>query len=126
MKNSRVRNCKEMLAVRRMLRNNQTPAERMMWKVLKNKQILGIQFRRQFSVDGYILDFFAPSVNLCIELDGDFHYTESGAIHDIARDAFLVSKGITVLRIENKDLWNDPDNIRDYIEQRVLKLREEE
>ena len=50
-------NRREQLEQRRHLRSNGTPAEAAMWKLLKNKKIMGLQWRRQFSVGSYILDF---------------------------------------------------------------------
>ena len=54
---------------RRTLRNNMTPAESALWKVLQKSQLDGRKFRRQHSVDGHILDFYCPSEKLAIELD---------------------------------------------------------
>ena len=51
-------NRREQLEQRRHLRSNGTPAEAAMWKLLKNKKIMGLQWRRQFSVGSYILDFY--------------------------------------------------------------------
>ena len=70
-----VSNLKDKKELRRLLRNNATPAEKRLWKALQGKQLDGFKFRRQHSIDRYILDFFCPSANLCIELDGQNHYT---------------------------------------------------
>ncbi len=51
---------------------NQTPAEQLLWKELKNKQ-LGTTFRRQHQIDNYIVDFCCPGHKLIIELDGYQH-----------------------------------------------------
>lgn len=55
---------------RQALRNNPTPTEKLLWSKLKNSQ-LGFKFRRQYSVGGYILDFYCPTKKLAIELDGE-------------------------------------------------------
>ena len=73
----------------------------MMWKVLKNRQVSGVRFRRQFSVGAYILDFYCPELKLCIELDGAGHYNSEGLRHDYVRDKYLSELGIRVLRFEN-------------------------
>ena len=49
---------------------------------LQNKKLDGFKFRRQHSIDRYILDFFCPSVNLAIELDGETHYTPEAIEYD--------------------------------------------
>ena len=67
---------------RKQLRNNPTKAEQVLWKYLKNKQIKGYKFRRQHSVGNYILDFYCPALKLCIEIDGDSHFTDEGKNYD--------------------------------------------
>ncbi len=57
-------------ARRKELRNNPTEAEQKLWQYLKEKQVSGVKFRRQYSVDAYILDFYSPSLKLAIEVDG--------------------------------------------------------
>lgn len=47
----------ELLVLRKELRNELTPAEATLWKLLKNRQVAGLKFRRQHSVGPYILDF---------------------------------------------------------------------
>ncbi|MCH8957693.1 DUF559 domain-containing protein [candidate division KSB1 bacterium] len=55
-------------ARRKQLRNNPTEAEQKLWQYLKEKQVSGVKFRRQYSVDAYILDFYSPSLKLAIEV----------------------------------------------------------
>ncbi len=87
---------------RRKLRNSPTPAEKLLWMHLKNNQLGGRKFRRQFSVHNYILDLYCHSEMLAVELDGAHHYTAAGKLADMERDAFLKAKGIRVLRFENR------------------------
>ncbi|WP_051296293.1 Eco57I restriction-modification methylase domain-containing protein [Eisenibacter elegans] len=99
---------------RKELRNNLTPAEAKLWTLLKGKQ-LGRKFRRQFSVANYILDFYCPSENLAIELDGQGHFEATQAEYDAERDLFLLHTGIKVLRFENKLVWDNPDGLLEEI-----------
>ena len=102
-------NTPEMKAHRRELRANGTPAERALWNWLKNKQIRGLRFRRQFSVGNYILDFYCPSLKLAIELDGDYHYHMVMPEQDWKRDQELMCKhGIKTLRFENRIVFEHP------------------
>ena len=39
-------------------------AEHLLWSKLKGKQLIEYKFRRQYSVDQYILDFYCPQANL--------------------------------------------------------------
>jgi len=58
---------------RRELRNNQTPAEKLLWKYISKEKIKGLKFIRQYSAGPYILDFYCSKIRLAIELDGDSH-----------------------------------------------------
>ena len=109
---------------RKELRNNGTRAEAVLWNMLKSRQ-LGVKFRRQFSVGSYILDFYSPEVNLCIELDGASHFTYGGTDYDFERTSFLKNNhGIETLRFENISVFKYPEEvvskIRAAIEERKL------
>ncbi len=108
-------NKKKLREYRKSLRNNSTSAEAVLWRSIKNKQLEGRIFRRQFSVGNYILDFFCPSEKLCIELDGAQHFSEKGLLNDKKRDAFLNSLGIVVIRIENKHVFKFHEQVLEYI-----------
>ena len=100
---------------RKELRNNLTPAEAKLWTLLKGKQLEGRKFRRQFSVANYILDFYCPSENLAIELDGQGHFEALQAQYDTERDLFLEHCGIKVLRFENKWVWDNPEGLLEEV-----------
>ncbi len=102
-------NQKQVEQNRKNLRNNSTSAEAVFWLMIKNKQLEGRRFRRQFSLGSYILDFFCPKEKLAVELDGEAHYTLEGLEYDRRRDAFLKSQGITVLRFENYLVFERPE-----------------
>lgn len=106
---------------RRILRNNLTPAEGALWKLLRNKQLDGKRFRRQFSVGNYILDFYCHSEKLAIELDGEHHFTDEGAENDKVRDEYLNNLGIKVLRIENKLVFDIQEQVLEYIKENFRK-----
>ena len=57
---------------RRQLRNRATETEVLLWNKLRRRQ-LGFKFVRQYSVSGYVIDFYAPQIRLAIELDGEYH-----------------------------------------------------
>ena len=59
---------------------------------------------RQKVIGSYIVDFYIASVKIAIELDGSQHYGAEGKIADEARDAYLKSLGLTVLRYSNADV----------------------
>lgn len=95
--------------IRQELRNNATPAERALWKLLKGKQLANFKFRRQQGIDNYIVDFYCSYRMLAIELDGEVHNNPINQENDADRDAHLNALGITVLRFENKLVFEQPD-----------------
>ena len=70
--------------------------ERVLWQALRCCQ-LGVQFRRQVVVHGFIVDFLAPSARLVVEVDGAHHTRQRGA--DKRRDRALAAAGLSVLRL---------------------------
>ena len=92
---------------RKELRNNSTSAERMLWSMLQHSNLGGYKFRRQHSVGAYILDFYCPSERLCVELDGDSHFTDDAIEYDRERTAYLNALNIKVLRLLNTDVYDN-------------------
>jgi very-short-patch-repair endonuclease len=58
---------------RRQLRKDQTPAEKLVWRYLKDRRLKNCKFRRQYSVDQFVIDFYYPELKLAIEIDGEVH-----------------------------------------------------
>ena len=117
-------NNKRLKLLRRDLRTGGTPAEGRLWTLLKNKQVNGLRFRRQHSIDRYILDFYCPEVRLCIELDGQPHKDVTAADRDYHRTLVLQEQyDITVLRYENRIVFENPDLILYDIEQHLQRWR---
>ncbi|HEU5146528.1 MAG TPA: endonuclease domain-containing protein [Chryseosolibacter sp.] len=106
-----IHNRKEFESRRKNLRKNLTAAEAALWSLLKNKKLDGRKFRRQHSVDRYILDFYCPSERLGIELDGEKHFTTDGMLYDERRGEYLESVDIRVLRFENEEVFQSPEGV---------------
>ena len=100
---------------RKNLRKNLTPAEATFWKIVKNSTFENRKFIRQHSVGNYILDFYCPSEKLAVELDGSRHFSGLGAAKDRERTAYLESKGIRVLRFENREVFEETEWMLDVI-----------
>ena len=105
------------------LRCNQTPAERALWKHLRLRQMNGVRFLRQYVVGSCILDFYAPSIRLAIELDGGQHCETAAREHDEARSRWLASRGIEVLRYTNLDVSRRIDDVLNDIVRAVARLK---
>lgn len=102
----------------RTLRQNQTDAEQKLWAALRDRQLAGIKFRRQFSVDKYILDFYASKYHLCIEADGGQHYDGRDQEYDEKRTEELAKHRIKILRFTNLEILK---NLRGVCE-KILEM----
>lgn len=111
----RLRNNTSLKSQRRKLRNNSTSAEAELWKYIKGKKLDGRKFRRQYSFGPYILDFYCPSENLCIEMDGDPHGDYVKIEKDEIRDDYLKGNGIKVVRFENRLIFREPEFVLETI-----------
>ena len=100
---------------RKALRNALTPAEAYLWSALKGSQLAGRKFRRQHSIQNFVLDFFCPSEALAVELDGAAHDSEQAERRDQARDMLLQELGIRVARYENQDVLRNIDGVLAHI-----------
>jgi|GEM_PF-459237 len=104
-------NYRQIILLARNLRKNQTPSEKLLWAILRRKNLRGYRFLRQHPIvyridrqwiDFYIADFYCCELLLVIEVDGPVHLTRKE--YDLDRDSKLSDKGIFVLRIKNKEL----------------------
>ena len=100
---------------RRQLRHDETPMERKLWKYLRNKQLDGLRFRQQHGFGPYIMDFYCPSIRLCIELDGEVHNTVEQQAKDADRTVFLNQNRIHVLRLTNEEVDADIQGVLEKI-----------
>ncbi|HEX7181169.1 MAG TPA: endonuclease domain-containing protein [Thermoanaerobaculia bacterium] len=105
------------------LRKEQTPAEQALWEILRDRQILGLKFRRQSPVNRYIADFCCRELRLIVEVDGDIHSTETQTARDANRDSYLRSQGYTVLRISNDRILANPAPVLEEIARLARHLR---
>ena len=103
----------------RQMRKEPTPAEAELWQCLRGKKVLGFRFRRQHAIERFIVDFYCRKAKLIIEVDGPIHqYTVK---EDAARQEFLESKGLALLRFRNEEVLEDCDDVIERIEE-TLRL----
>ncbi|QPD03081.1 MAG: hypothetical protein Nkreftii_000855 [Candidatus Nitrospira kreftii] len=95
----------------RELRKKQTPAEDVLWQLLRDRQLADLKFRRQHQIGDYIVDFFCPKYGLVVELDGAVHDTPDRQRKDAKRDGYLRSLGHTVLRFTNARVFEDTESL---------------
>ncbi len=103
----------------RNLRKNQTDVERVLWHYLRNRQMEGYKFRRQWPIGSYIVDFACLSRKLLIELDGGQH--AETITYDENRTKFLESQGYKVLRFWNNEIFSELEAVLQRIFDEVNK-----
>ena len=96
---------------RKELRNNPTQAEDFLWGYLKRSQLEGRKFRRQTSINSFIVDFYCPEEKLVVELDGDFHFDNEVKKYDEERTKKIEIEGIKVIRFENQEVLLNLENV---------------
>ena len=80
-----------------------TPAEKILWQELRGNK-LGVHFRRQQVIAGFIVDFYCHKADLVIELDGSVHEKDAQKESDAERDKALGEMGLHVIRFKNEDV----------------------
>ena len=121
MKHQQFHNLRYLKSRRQNLRNGSTPAENALWQILKGKQLKGVKFRRQHSVGNYVLDFYCPEFKLAVELDGQGHFEEAQILKDSEREKFINELGIKIIRIENKNVFENVDSVISFIEENLRR-----
>ena len=92
----------------RRMRREPTEAERVLWRLLRNKRLAGCKFRRQQPIGRYVADFICFEARLIIEADGSQHV---GNAYDKKRDAWLSSQDFRLLRFWNNDILGCPESV---------------
>jgi len=106
---------KKLVRLARNLRKQDTWAEALLWKWLRDRRFSAYKFRRQHTFGPHILDFFCAEAFLNIELDGSQHGFPNQKAMDQERDAWLAKAGVKVLRFWNSRLRRDKEFVRDII-----------
>ena len=84
------------------LRKNMTKEENLLWYQFLRRY--PCQFRRQYVIGNYIVDFYCHRARLVVELDGSQHYDPKEMEKDAQRSRYLESLGLKVLRFTNLDV----------------------
>ena len=91
----------------RELRRDATSTERYAWSLLRNRGVLGLKFRRQHVLHGFVVDCYCAAERLVLELEGAPHVGSERRAYDTARTAILEAAGYRVIRIANRDVTRD-------------------
>ena len=106
---------KEKLQRAKELRSDIPPAEKILWPELRANK-LGVHFRRQQIIAGFIVDFYCHKAALVIEVDGDIHDLRQE--EDIRRERVLQEMGLRIVRFGN-------DEVLKNLSVAVTKIREQ-
>jgi very-short-patch-repair endonuclease len=102
------------------LRRNATEAERIMWRLLRDRRFAGVKFRRQVPVGPFIADFASIEHRLVVELDGGQH---ADSASDVRRDRFLKEEGWRVLRVWNNEVMRNREGVLEAIHDALALTR---
>ena len=108
----------------RELRKNDTSAEDLLWRNLRNKKMDDLKFRRQHPINKFIADFYCHEVKLVIEVDGSVHDGKVAKESDEGRTYELKELGITVIRFRNEEVLEKIGEVLNRIREVVEKLDE--
>ena len=110
----RVYHLTELKPRRRDLRQRSTKPEGLLWERLRNNK-LGVKFRRQYSVRGYVVDFYCPKKRLVIELLGSVHKGAVAKKYDDYRREYLKAFWINILEFWNDEVEKDIEGVMSKI-----------
>jgi very-short-patch-repair endonuclease len=96
----------------RVMRGAPTDAELRLWRLLRDRRLDGLKFRRQVPVGPYIVDFLCVGARLVVEADGSQHGDNR---RDAARDAYLAREGWKVLRFWNHEVSLNREGVLETI-----------
>lgn len=96
------------LARARGMRKQPTEAERMLWRLLRNKRLDGWKWKRQQPLGPYIVDFICFEARLIVEADGSQHIDSAS---DLVRDAWLRGQNFRLMRFFNNDILAESDSV---------------
>jgi len=100
---------------RRVLHNNLTPSEALLWMSLKGKKLEGKKFEKWQSFGDYTIKFYCPSEKLAIELDGDTSLVPSEQIVEQKKEEFLSQQGVRIIRINDEEVLEAKEAVLERI-----------
>lgn len=96
------------------LRKNATSQEKRLWyDFLRHYPI---RFQRQKAIDEFIVDFYCHKAKLVIEIDGTQHFINEGPRKDALRTERLEQYGLQIVRLSNRQINEEFENVCEYID----------
>ena len=103
------------------LRQHMTPEEHRLWYDFLSQN--SCHFRRQQPIGKYIVDFYAVSLRLAVEVDGSQHFEEEVRLYDDARTKFLRQHDICLLRFTNEQIQRRFPSVCEAVERAIVDIR---
>ena len=100
-----------------------TKAETFLWNEIRGRKILGVKFRRQFSIGAYVVDFYSPEIKLVIEVDGLTHLTTEEIQYDEHRQREIETLNIKFIRFTNPEIYDDLYNVLEKLKAKVEEIK---
>lgn len=96
-----------------MRRTDVTPAEAELEQILNHlgNGVLAGEFKREWPIGEWIVDFYFPAIKLAIEVDGGYHRAQSRWRKDQQKTADLKARGITLLRLVNAEVFGNREKL---------------
>lgn len=82
------------------------------WQELRANK-LGVRFRRQQVIQGFIVDFYCHRAGLVVEVDGDIHDLQQD--EDARREKVLTEMGLSMVRFRNDEVVRNMSAVIDKI-----------
>jgi very-short-patch-repair endonuclease len=111
---------KEKLERAKELRREMTPTEKILWQELRANK-LGVHFRRQQIIAGFIVDFYCHKADLVIEVDGSVHDGQEQKEYDVEREKILKEIGLRIIRFKNYEVQKNLQGVVERIRLLVKK-----
>ncbi|MBR4786534.1 MAG: endonuclease domain-containing protein [Bacteroidales bacterium] len=94
-------------------------AEVVFWLQVHRRMFHGLDFDRQKVIGNYIVDFYAKSLGLVVEIDGGSHNQKLD--YDAQRDEYLEGLGLKVFRTTDYDVLQHVDLVLEDLELFIVK-----
>ncbi len=103
-------------------RQQDVPAEKILWVELRHRSLGGFKFRRQHPLGRFVSDFACVERKIVLELDGESHLERTQ--QDQQRTQWLESEGWMVIRFWNNEIYDELETVKEAIYQACMKRTE--
>ena len=81
--------------------------------------MLDYKFRRQYSINHSVIDFYCPKLKLAVEIDGETHNQPEQKDYDAEREKYLKQFNVSFVRLTDEELLGNPNKAFKKIEEAV-------